>query len=162
MIRARSLPILIAAVLLVLSTGCDSQQQQDEFVASASRSPEGFVRTDETGAIIDEDEDDWRTAPVFLGKIRFDPPYPNPISGDFLTLPVTVLEFDAIQGGLVLRARDASGQLRLLDEVTDASSPGAYIFRFSPVILARTGLVRIFVFDRLGELITYGDVQING
>ncbi|NNF04187.1 MAG: hypothetical protein HKN17_06950, partial [Rhodothermales bacterium] len=54
-----------------------------------------------------------------------------------------------------------SGNLRLLDEIPATSDPGAYVFRFSPVILARQGLVRVFVFDTLGELVTYGDLQLD-
>ena len=142
-------------------TACDSQQQQDEFVSSASDTPSGFVRTDSNGAIVDDDKDDWRIAPIYGGKVRLDPPYPNPATVDFVTIPVTILEFNSIQGGLSLRARDASGNLRTLDDILDSSVPGAYIFRFSPALLARTGLIRLFIFDRLGELVSYGDLMVE-
>ncbi|MBT4603538.1 MAG: hypothetical protein HOC28_10410 [Bacteroidetes Order II. Incertae sedis bacterium] len=78
-----------------------------------------------------------------------------------MTIPVTILEFNSIQGGLSLRARDASGNLRTLDDILDSSDPGAYIFRFSPALLARTGLIRLFIFDRLGELVSYGDLMVE-
>ena len=155
------LPSLFLILALTLTAGCDSQQQQDEFVRDAGATPQGFVNTDATGRIINEDKDDWRVAPVYGGKVRFDPAYPNPVSIDFVTIPVTILEFNSIQGGLALRARDASGTLRTLDDILDASDPGAYIFRFSPALLNRTGLVRIFIFDRLGELVSYGDLMIQ-
>ena len=130
-------------------------------MADASVTPAGFVKTDTAGRIIEEDKDDWRVAPVYGGKVRFDPAYPNPVSIDFVTIPVTILEFNSIQGGLALRARDASGNLRTLDDILDAGDPGAYVFRFSPALLNRTGLVRIFIFDRLGELVSYGDLMIH-
>jgi hypothetical protein len=155
----RRLSVLIL-IFFTLSS-CDSQQQQDEFVQSASSTPSGFARTDSHGAIIDDDKDDWRTAPVYGGKVRFDPAYPNPATIDFVTIPVTVLEFNSVQGGLAIRARDAGGTLRTLDDILDATDPGAYIFRFSPALLARTGLVRLFIFDRLGELVSYGDIMIQ-
>ncbi len=150
--------LLIAAIFV---GGCDTQEQQDEFVQSASETPQGFARTDESGLILNDDKDDWRIAPVYGGKVRFDPAYPNPASIDFVTIPVTILEFNSIQGGLALRGRDSAGNLRTLDDILDASDPGAYIFRFSPALLARTGLVRLFIFDHLGELVSYGDLMIQ-
>jgi len=151
---------VLVLVFLTLSS-CDSQQQQDDFVQSAGDTPSGFARTDSQGTILDDDKDDWRIAPLYGGKVRLDPAYPNPATIDFVTLPVTVLEFNAIQGGLTLRARDANGVLRTLDDILNASDPGAYIFRFSPAILAKTGLVRLYVFDRIGELVSYGDLMIQ-
>ncbi len=145
----------------MVMAGCDSQEQQDEFVQEAGATPSGFAQTDAAGRIIEDDENDWRVAPIYGGKVRFDPAYPNPVGGDFVTIPVTILEFNSIQGGLALRARDASNNLRTLDDILDASDPGAYIFRFSPALLNRTGLVRIFIFDRLGELVSYGDLMIE-
>ena len=155
----RRLSILVL-FLLTLSS-CDSQQQQDDFEQSASNTPANFARTDSQGAIINDDKDDWRTAPIYGGKVRFDPAYPNPATIDFVTIPVTILEFNSIQGGLRLRARDANNVWRTLDDILDATDPGAYIFRFSPALLARTGLVRLFVFDQLGELVSYGDLMIQ-
>ncbi len=153
--------ISVALILLTLITGCDSQEQQNDFAEDAGAPPSGFTSTNALGEIISRDDDDWRTAPIYFGKVRIDPAYPNPSSGEFVTVPVSILEFNALQGGLVLRARDSADRLRLLDEINDAGSPGAYILRFGPAILGRTGLVRIFLFDRLGELVSYGDLQIG-
>lgn len=159
--RIRLLLLLVLTCSVITVAGCDSQEAQDDFVQDAGATPEGFARTDETGRILDDDENDWRIAPIYGGKVRFDPAYPNPVAGNFVTIPVTILEFNSIQGGLTLRARDASGNLRTLDDILDTSDPGAYIFRFSPALLNRTGLVRIFIFDRLGELVSYGDLMIQ-
>jgi len=130
-------------------------------VDDASLPASGYAQTNADGIILDDDKDDWRTSPVYGGKVRFDPAYPNPATADFVTVPVTVLEFNAVQGGLVLRARDSAGRLRTLDEIQSAADPGVYVFLFSPSILARTGLVRLFVFDRLGEVVTYGDLLVQ-
>lgn len=151
----------VLLILIFSLTACDSQKQQDDFVSSASATPSNFARTDSHGAIIADDKDDWRTAPVYGGKVRFDPAYPNPATIDFVTIPVTILEFNSIQGGLSIRGRDAAGRLRTLDDILDSTDPGAYIFRFSPALLGRTGLVRLFIFDRLGELVSYGDLMIE-
>ena len=156
----RILPLL-PALLFGALFGCDTQGRQDDFVDDAGRTPEGYTGTNELGGIVSEDRDDWRTSPIYAGKVRVDPAFPNPSFGPFVTIPVSVLEFDAVQGGIVLRAEDGQGSLRLLDEVLDATQPGAYVLRFSPPLLGRTGLIRLFVFDRLGELISYGDLQIG-
>ena len=152
------LPIL----LLCASLGaCDSQQAIEDFEARAALAPSGITETDDQGIVSRTDADDWRTSPAFAGKVRVDPAYPNPVVAGVATVPVSVLEFNAVQGGLVLRARDSGGRLRIVDEVTDASSPGGYIFQFAPAVLARTGLIRVFVLDRLGNLISYGDIDVR-
>lgn len=148
-------------ILVLLFSGCDSQKQTEEFEKDAGLPPFGFTRTDEGGSVLSEDEDDWRSAPLFLGKVRVYPAYPNPVGSGVVTVPVSVLEFDGVGGGVVLRAKDNSGRLMILDEVIDASDPGAYVFQFSSVLLARTGLVRLFVLDRRGELLSYGDLKIE-
>lgn len=153
-------PGWLGVVLCLLLVSCDTQERQSEFVDAASLPASGIARTDADGIILEDDQDDWRTSPVYGGKIRFDPAYPNPVASDFVTLPITILEFNAIQGGLVLRARDANGRLRTLDDIQQAADPGVYVFMFSPSILARTGLIRLFVFDRLGELVSYGDIEM--
>lgn len=148
---------------MVLFVGaCDSQEQQNNFVDDAGATPSGFTRTDAEGSIISDDTDDWRTSPLYLGKVRLDPVYPNPSSGEFVTVPLSILEFNTLQGGIVLRAYDNSNRLRLLDEIDNTGSPGAYILRFSPAILGRTGLIRLFIFERIGgELISFGDLQVG-
>jgi len=154
----RFIPVFFLSVLVV---ACDSQGQQDEFVNDAELPPSGYTSTDILGEVLSEDRDDWRTAPLYAGKIRIDPVYPNPSAGQFVTIPVSVLEFGGGQGGVVLRAEDNQGSLRLIDELLHAEQPGAYILRFSPSVLSRTGLIRLFIFDRLGELISYGDLKVN-
>jgi hypothetical protein len=152
------IPVVFLAVLV---GACDSQGQQNEFVDDAELPPSGDTTTDILGEVLTEDRDDWRTSPIYAGKIRVDPVYPNPSAGQFVTIPVSVLEFGGGQGGVVLRAEDNQGSLRLIDELLDAQQPGAYILRFSPSALGRTGLIRLFIFDRLGELISYGDLKVN-
>lgn len=160
MTRCRFFSVLTVCWASLLFTGCDTQERQSEFAEAASLPASGYARTDADGIVQDDDLDDWRTAPVYGGKVRFDPAYPNPAAGGFVTLPVTILEFNAVQGGLVLRARDADGRLRTMDDLLQTTDPGVYVFTFAPTILARTGLIRVYVFDRLGEIVSYGDVQL--
>ena len=152
----RTLPILLAVLAL---TGCDTQKAINQFEDEAALTPSGFTSTDRDGVVLSQDDDDWRTSPGFFGKVRVDPAYPNPAPTGLVTVPVSVLEFNAVGGGLILRARDSSGRLVAVDEIPDASDPGGYIFQFTPAILARSGLIRLFVLDRIGNLVSYGDIQ---
>ncbi len=159
-LRRLSLCVLVALLL----PGCDSQRDaQEEFVARAEGAAEGFVRTDAAGAILEDDPDDWRTAPLFAGRISFRPAYPNPTTGEPVTLSFTTLEFNAVTDRMTLRYRDPADprRLPLLDEITNASQTGGHDFRFSPTQIGVKGLHRLFVFDGFGELVTYGDVMLE-
>lgn len=151
----------LVPVIFLLLVGCDTQKAINQFEDEAALPASGITETDQNGVIQRQDDDDWRTSPAFFGKIRVDPAYPNPVPSGVVTVPVSVLEFNAVQGGLVLRARDSSGRLSLVDEIPDASSPGGYIFQFAPAVLARTGLIRVFVLDRIGNLVSYGDLEVG-
>lgn len=153
--------MLTAVLVMIMLSGCDGQKAAEAFEEAASRPPSGFTRTNDQGLVESDDEDDWRISPLFAGKVRVDPAYPNPTPGGTVIVHVAVLEFDAVGGGLVLRARDNSGRLALLDDLDDATSPGTYVFQFPSILLARTGLVRLFILDRFGELISYGDLKIE-
>ena len=155
---------LLAVILLgaLFSPGCDSQDKQDDFALQASRAPAGFTATDQGGDILSEDEDDWRMSPFYFGKVRVSPLYPNPGRVDFVTVPINILQFDTGAGGFSLRAyEEGSSQLILLDRLLTINGPGGYIMRFSQAILSRKGLVRIFVFDGMNEIVSYGDLMIQ-
>lgn len=158
--------MLLAAAL----AGCDSQEAQLEFENDANMPPSGIVVTDDNGTIISDDPDDWRTSPSFAGIVRFDPAYANPTSGDLITLPVVVQQFNALPGGLELRGHDDTGRLTLLDDLPQATQPGAYAFIFSPAQFSATGdlnsvrgLHRVFVFGIRGasEVVSYGDILVQ-
>ncbi len=162
--RTASMPALLALLALLLAAGCDTQRgDQEAFVEMANLPPKNFARTDASGTILEDDPDDWRTAPFFAGKISFRPAYPNPTTGEPVTLPFTVLEFNAISNRLVLRARDPGdpNRLILLDDLTNASETGGHDFRFAPGLIGIPGLHRLFVFDAVGEIVTYGDLKLE-
>lgn len=162
--RRSPIPALLALLMLFLATGCDTQRgDQEAFVEMANLPPENFARTDAFGNVLEDDPDDWRTAPFFAGKISFRPAYPNPTTGEPVTLPFTVLEFNAISNRLVLRARDPGdpNRLILLDDLTNAGETGGHDFRFAPGLIGIPGLHRLFVFDAVGELVTYGDLMLE-
>lgn len=159
LVAARNL--LLVLVALVLQAGCDSQGQQDEFADDASAPPNGFVRTEDGSEIISDDLDDWRTAPVYAGKVSIRPAFPNPAAvDDFITVPFSVTAFGSVRAPLRLEVlRD--GRLVRLDEVDRAGDPGSYAFTFSAASFGRTGLHRVYVFDGGGEIVSYGDVMVE-
>ncbi len=150
----------IVAVCLLLAA-CDSSDSQEDFVKAATSTPSGFTSTDVSGQVISEDTDDWRTSPFFVGKVLVNPAYPNPVQGGAtVTVPVQILQFNDVSGGLSLRA-EVGEQLRLLDDLIDTSSPGAYIMQFSAAQIGESGLHRLFILDDFGEIVSYGDLQIE-
>ena len=167
--------IRFVAVFLLLSLGgmlfgCDSSEDQAEFQADSSLPPSGIVVTDENGTILQDDPDDWRTSPAFAGIVRFDPAYANPTVGELMTLPVIVQDFNALPGGLALRAFDDQGRLRLVAALPQATQPGVYTFVFSAAQFCQTcdatqlkGLHRVFVFGIGGtsEVVSYGDIEVR-
>lgn len=153
---------LLVVLTLLVGGGCDTAEQQNEFEDDAFSMPSGFTRTDKNGQIVSEDTDDWRTAPVYSTRVLIDPAFPNPTApSEFVSIPVSVREFNSIQGGLELVSYDENGIPRRLDEIRDARDPGAYVFTFNPGLLGVQGLVRVFIVDTRGALVSYGDLFID-
>ena len=144
-----------------LSAGCDTQKEQDDFAQQASRPPQNITRVDASGKVLSEDEDDWRTAPVYVGEIRVDPAMPNPAPiRDFITIRVTVTVFDAVYSPLRLKNLH-DNRLQTLSEIEQASDPGAYLFHVPVSLIGPVGLHRLLVFDGIGEIVSYGDVLVQ-
>jgi len=151
-------PVVLCLTLFL--AGCDTQDLQANFAQDASKPAVGFTRTDQDGRVLENDPDDWRTAPFFIGRVRVEPAFPNPVQGGITSLTISLLEFNAVRGGVVVRGFSSTGnQLRELARIT-ATDPGTYVLTLAPSQLGRNGLVRIFVFDSLGELISYGDLMV--
>lgn len=150
--------------------GCDTDAQQ-VFRTAAGATPSGFTKTDSGGTIQGtKDADDWRTAPFFIGLIRFEPPYPNPSreNSRYITIDYTLTSTDGIYGALSLRAYNDAGQFVLLDDLLNPSLPGIYSFHFDVSQLSASGsastirnkLHRLFIFSG-GEIVSYGDLMVE-
>lgn len=148
------------AVGLLLAVGCDTQNLQRDFAEEAALPPRGFTETLDGRTFVSEDPDDWRTAPVYAGVVRVDPAYPNPATGGTVTINLSVTVSNAVRSPLVLRANDPAGRFLRLDEVRNVGSPGFYAFTFNPAMLGQSRLVRLYVFDGAGEIVSYGDLQL--
>jgi hypothetical protein len=155
---SRYIAFLLGFYLLV-AAGCDTQQAQDDFAEQAAATPSGFTRTDHEGDVLDEDEDDWRTAPVYQGSIRIDPAYPNPQQGE-ISLVLWIHHDVDVGGRFTLWGRTASEWLES-QTLNGVNMPGSYPFTINPTYFSAEGLYRIFVFDGYGEIVTYGDIMIE-
>ena len=154
--------ILLACCVILSVAGCDGAELQNDFEAEAFAEPSGITRTDDSGKVVASDDDDWRVSPAYQARVVIDPAFPNPVlSGHFVSVPVRVRDFDAVQGGLELVSFDDNRIARRLDDILDARDPGAYVFRFNPGALGVVGLNRVFIIDNAGGLISYGDLLIE-
>ena len=159
-------PVPVILILFsILAIGCDNQGAQNDFIDEASLEPSGITKilaNDFGGTICAEDPDDWRTSPVYTGIILIErPAFPNPGTGSSEgTIILRVLQFDRVRGGFVLSAF-GSGNLPIeLGRIPDASSPGEYALQFSPSLLSENRLHRLYIFDSIGELVSYGDFEL--
>lgn len=159
--RIVDIRLALVAVALVLVPACDTADLQREFVDAAQAEPSGITRTDQNGGQLSEDADDWRTAPVYVGRVTIDPAYPNPVSAGLVTIPFRILQFDELSGGVYVRAFNADGRLVPLGESAGISGPGQYTVTINPAQLGPAGLHRLFVMDVFGELISYGDIELQ-
>ncbi len=142
---------------------CDAGEDQDAFENEAFSDPVGFTQTSENGEIQSIDDNDWRLSPVYSGRIVIDPAFPNPVSpGESVAIPVRIRLSNSVQGGLEATSYDTNGIPRRLDRIPNANETGSYVFRFMPSILGMKGLIRVFIVDTRGRMVSYGDIYVNG
>ena len=155
--------IALALTMITTLGACDTGEDQDTFENQAFSDPIGFTQTSASGTIESRDEDDWRVSPAYHGRIIIDPAFPNPVpSGESVAIPVRIRFAGSVQGNLELTTYDSNGLPRRLDSIPDANDTGSYVFRFMPRVLGLNGLIRVFIVDTRGRLVSYGDLQTNG
>ena len=154
---------LLLSMMTLCMMSCDTAVEEEQaFQDAAFRTPSGFTETSDRGDVLSDDPDDWRVSPAYFERLVIDPAFPNPTSaGTSVAIPIRVRLSDTVQGGLELVSYDSNRIPRLLDRVEDARRPGAYVLRFTPEVLGVTGLVRIYVLDNAGGLVSYGDIMIE-
>ena len=153
---------LLVCVLFATWAACDSLEDQAEFEAQAFLPPSRYTQTTISGDVISTDSDDWRTSPTYRSRIEVMPAFPNPPgTAPTVTVPFRVLEFDIVQGSLELVMFDDQSTPRRLDGISNARSPGAYVFKVTPSLTGASGLIRVFIVDTAGTLVSYGDIQFS-
>lgn len=160
-----TLLLLISLVLYGCSTADDAQRK---FEDEAFREPSGFTKTDPSGNIMENDPDDWRIGPLFQGFVEISPAFPNPTTGELVTIEILVTGLQALNGLEVVRL-DNRGNFRLLYLDDRIPLPtGLSTITFDPLLFAdggtisnARGLHRVFIFDNRRNLISYGDLKIE-
>jgi len=161
--RFMKIQVMIMLTMILWLCACDSSEDQDTFENQAFLVPSGYTRTSHNGTVESIDEDDWRVSPAYVGRIIVDPAFPNPVpSGESVAIPVRIRFSDSVEGGLELTTYDSNGIPRRLDSLPNASDTGSYVFRFMPRVLVLQGLVRVYIVDTRGRLVSYGDLLTNG
>lgn len=164
----RTLACITAGLALtaLLLSGCNTRGAQSEFVAQALQPPDGITATDENGAVVgSEDPDDWRTAPLYTGRVLVEPAFPNPVAfGEQVTVGVTLRGFEGVPRGVRIDALRSDGQQ--LFEITrrpEVEQDGFFPIRFNlSAVVGEARLVRLVLFDiGRNEIVSYGDVRID-
>lgn len=162
-------PIAIAAFAAIQMGACEDSTAQKRFEAEARKPPTGITRTDATGRILSTDPDDWRISPYFQGFVEVQTPaFPNPTTSQRVTIDLFVTGMEAVNG-IQAYARNSVGEAVLLFEAIDPTIPiGLTQIFINPTDFSRIGryqdaigLHRVFVYDRRGNLMTYGDIQVE-
>jgi hypothetical protein len=162
-------PIAFAAIATILLGACEDSTAQKRFESEARKPPSGITRTDATGRILSTDPDDWRISPYFLGFVEVQTPaFPNPTTNQRVTIDLFVTGMEAVNG-IQAYARNSVGEAVLLYEALDPTIPiGLTQIFINPTDFSRIGryqdaigLHRVFIYDRRGNLMTYGDIQVE-
>jgi hypothetical protein len=161
--------IIIIAINASLVFSCSSADEaQKRFEQEAFRGASGFTQTNSSGQIISNDPDDWRVSPLFAGFVEVSPIYPNPTTGEIVTLELLVLSLNTVNG-IDIGFFDDFGNFILLnfdERIPLPTGPTGFFLdprRINPsgTIAGAVGLHRIFIFDRRGNLISYGDIKVE-
>ena len=159
---ARSCRPAVLLGLLLLALGCDAgsvQEEQEQFRLAALSEPSGITETDSDGALISEDPDDWRTAPLYRSRFFFAfAPYPNP-AGAAESVQFAA-SFTGGAAGLVPYRINARGDLVRIQGVVGTTDGSAPLFSFPAGQLGEPRLHRVVLLDATGQIVTYGDVRL--
>ncbi|MEX0769281.1 MAG: hypothetical protein WD035_01020 [Balneolaceae bacterium] len=150
---------------------CGQQDDQREFEREAYSSPENFTETQNGHEIVREDPDDWRIAPFFEGLVdEVTPAWPNPVqSTDAVNLQVTLSGTQSVMGFTLYPLDPETGELRapIFDDqgthdfgILSIQFNANELFEFTNPE-SRVDLYRVVLFDRNGNIISYGDIMVN-
>lgn len=163
---------LILFGLMFTLTSCSSTDDaQRDFEREAFRTPSGITQTDGSGNIISTDPDDWRIGPLFAGFVEVQQPaYPNPTTGQLVTIELLITGLGAVNGLDVVTLDDRNFFKRLFFDERRPLPVGFTQIIINPVqfapggsgtISGARGLHRVFIFDGRDNLITYGDIRVE-
>ncbi|MFU8812064.1 MAG: hypothetical protein ACNA78_03795 [Balneolaceae bacterium] len=158
--------IFFATLLAVSLQGCSNNEDQRDFEREAFSLPSGFTETRTDGSIVNEDPDDWRTAPFFEGLVFVRPASPNPVAiTDQTTIDVDVTGIESVNGLRVIVLFQNFEQRIVFESASNPLPPG---LTSVPLLAAELrqfentrGLQRVILLDRSQNVISYGDIMLE-
>ena len=169
----------IAFLLFVLSgllfSGCSKSDDQRKFEQEALRQPQNITETDGSGKITgSSDPDDWRIGPMYQGLINIgnfsepQPPFPNPVNFySDLHIYFSQLVSDEITRLEIYKLTEFNNRqvVRVYDEFEINSTFNDLRISASSIAdgegSGASDTYRILIYDGRGNLITYGDVEVQ-
>ena len=156
-------------MLLLFLVGCDLNQNQNEFENQAFKTPENYTKTNGNGEIELADSDDWRVSPLFINSIEvFVPAYPNPTTGQNITIEFLVSGIDAVPGLIIYVLRPNRTLAQIYTHSLNSLPTGLIQISLDPAtfssigsISGSQGLSRLLFYDNLDRIITYGDIKVE-
>lgn len=159
----------IIGIIFISIYACSSADDaQKKFEQEAFRLPNAFTETNSSGEIINADPDDWRISPFYSSFVEIRPAFPNPTSGEVISLELLITGLGSVNG-LEVYFFDDRDRLRLI--FFDERSPlptGFTLIQINPMefssgstIAGAIGLHRVLIYDRRGNIISYGDIKVE-
>ena len=163
---------IVFLLSLLLMAGCTRNDDQREFEKEAYALPRDYTETTNQGAIVNVDEDDWRTSPLFQGLIVIKPPFPNPVRTDIsLNLEIEVTFGNNSINGLQIVTfynNDRSKPVVLYQDFETLPNGQYSTINIDPKQFDKfgnpegaRGLNRIYIFNGNQQMISYGDIMVE-
>jgi len=152
---------------------CSESEDQRDFREQALSGPSGIMAMTVNGTPVEDGEndmDDWRTAPAFQGSITIaTPAFPNPVSfNSTFEILVDVRTFQSVNGLQVFAFQQSGQMIGPLFQQSGTLNTGFTTIRISPQEFASSAgtgnfgdLYRLIFYDSRGDVITYGDIQVQ-
>lgn len=168
-------PPAVLALLFMFSivvSSCGQDDDQLAFEEQAFSLPQNITETDPSGKIVNEDPDDWRTAPFFQGLVFVNPAFPNPVQvSDRLDINVEITGIEAVSGLRVVVLLGSGPTIEFKPLYTSSERPlppGLTVASINPVELGRfntvesaRGIHRVVLLDNRENVISYGDIRVE-
>lgn len=173
----RNIALRAAACLLglLVISGCTKSEDQRRFEREAATPPKNYTARNAEGDILHDqvDPDDWRIGPMFSAAVDVQTSaFPNPVSPNQQVR--IILDINPNAGAGSLSALDVYAFSETIDDITpslyyrsgNSLDPGFHTITLSADQFHRQGasfssLYRLLIYDDNGNLITYGDVQVD-
>lgn len=163
--------ISLAAVLLgFLLVGCSKSNDQKRFEKEAYSKPQHITELNANGQPPESgqtDPDDWRISPAYKGLIEINKKaFPNPVFINSRFQIELHIRYANNLSGIDVYAFQYPDEISPIEtigemQIYDQSFPNVRIDAAKLPTDKRNNLYRIIFLDQMGDVITYGDVQVT-